>query len=182
MPRKSKERRNRGRGRGNNGQDREQLGPGRSKNGAAAAVSDFEEKRNRRREKRRSTRRNYWPKPKKIIYLSKPATGAFYRSEVGRECDTFSTIARGEARPECNFSQTTDSSFCKTSWEYTEKCEQMRNSSVASPASKGYVPVKSKLQHPPLPGYHRGILVFGKFLLKFPPPLPGPKSCSNVSS
>lgn len=46
MPKKSKGRGNRGRGRGNNGQDHQQPRPGRSENGAAAIVSDREEKQN----------------------------------------------------------------------------------------------------------------------------------------
>ena len=33
-----------------------------------------------------------------------------------------------------------------------------------------YVPVKSKLQHPPPPGNPPGIWIFGKFLFKFPTP------------
>ena len=177
MPRKSKERRNRGRGRGNNGQDREQPRPGRSKNGAAAAVSDFEEKRNLDEEKsegaldettgpsqkRSSTCRNQQPALSTEV---KSEENAIHSARSQEERPGPSVISlRPQTAPFVKLAGNIQRNVNKR--EIQALLLQLLKVMYQSNRSFN-IPI------PPLPGNHRGILFFGKFLLKSPPPPPSP--------
>ena len=65
--------------------------------------------------------------------------------------------------------------FCQKSPENWEQCSSDSPlffhgiKQYQCKTTNSYVPVKSKLQHPPPPGNPPGIWIFGKFLFKFPP-------------
>ena len=138
MPKKSRGRGNRGRGRGNNGQDHQQPRPGRSENGAAAIVSDREEKRNFEEEKRK-LHETAGPSRRTSTSRSQQSADAALSTELKFEEKNAIPSARSEEESlgPSEISLRPQNVPSVKPLGNTEKCEQTQESCVASPASKG---------------------------------------------